>query len=93
MIIKRKKKTALIPGGYVHQKSTEIKESKTFSGRQKVSKELLKEIKEGKSGVIQSDPSGNGWRIVSVKDGEYWNAHYKTKASAEKGLAAYHANK
>ena len=63
---------------------------KEFSGREKVSKSILKEAK--KSGVIQKDASGN-WRIISMKSGEYWNAKYETREKAEKALAAYHANR
>lgn len=63
---------------------------KIFSGREKVSKELLKEAK--KSGVIQKDSNGN-WRIISIKAGEFWDAKYETREKAEAALAAYHANR
>lgn len=65
-------------------------EIKTFSGREKVSKELLKEAK--KSGVIQKDSNGN-WRIISIQAGEFWDAKYETREKAEAALAAYHANR
>lgn len=66
------------------------KKDKLFSGREKVSKENLKEAK--KSGVIQKDSDGN-WRIISLKAGEYWDAKYETREKAEAALAAYHANR
>ena len=63
---------------------------KVFSGREKVSKEKLKEAK--KTGVIQKDSNGN-WRIISLKAGEYWDAKYSSREKAEAALAAYHANR
>lgn len=67
-----------------------LEKDKLFSGREKVSKENLKEAK--KSGVIQKDSDGN-WRIISLKAGEYWDAKYETREKAEAALAAYHANR
>jgi hypothetical protein len=47
-----------------------------------------------KSGVVQKDKSGS-WRIISYKTNPptFWNAHYKSKESAEASLRAYQANK
>lgn len=66
--------------------------SKSFSDREKVPVNIEKKAR--KEGVIQKDDKGR-WRIISLKTSpaEYWNAHYKTRESAEKALAAYHANK
>lgn len=65
---------------------------KRFSDREKVPADIEKKAKE--EGVIQKDKNGS-WRIISLKTSpaEYWNAHYKTRESAEKALSAYHANK
>lgn len=63
-----------------------------FSEREKVPSNIEKKARE--EGVIQKDSNGS-WRIISLKTSpaEYWNAHYKTRESAEKALSAYHANK
>lgn len=65
---------------------------KRFSEREKVPSNIEKKARE--EGVIQKDKNGS-WRIISLKTSpaEYWNAHYKTRESAEKALSAYHANK
>jgi hypothetical protein len=60
------------------------------SDREKVPSSLLEKAK--KDGVVQKDKDGD-WRIIAIKKGEFWNQHYKSKESAEKALAAYHANK
>lgn len=64
--------------------------SKEFSEREKVPQDILEKAK--KDGVIQKDHNGN-WRIISLKKGEYWNAHYKTKDLASRSLRAYQASK
>lgn len=65
---------------------------KNFSNREKVPADIERKARE--EGVIQKDKNGS-WRIISLKTSpaEYWNAHYKTRESAEKALSAYHANK
>ena len=63
---------------------------KEFSEREKVPQDILERAK--KEGVIQKDQNGD-WRIISIKKGEYWNSHYRTKALASKSLSAYHASK
>ena len=64
---------------------------RTFSkDREKVPADILEKAKT--EGVVQQDQDGN-WRIISLKDGEFWNAHYQTKASAEAALRGYHAQK
>lgn len=81
------------PGGNENgEKESKLEKlkNKVFSGREKVSKELLKEAK--KSGVIQKDSNGN-WRIISIQAGEFWDAKYETREKAEAALAAYHANR
>ena len=63
-----------------------IQESKLIS-------RLKKRITEGKcpkSGCITK--RGSKWRIISNKTGKLWNAEYDSKADAEAGLDAYHAN-
>ena len=42
-------------------------------------------------GVIQKDENGD-WRIVSIKKGNLWPGHYKSKESAKKCLNYYHKN-
>lgn len=78
------------PGDNKNESKLETLKKKVFSGREKVSKELLKEAK--KSGVIQKDSNGN-WRIISIQAGEFWDAKYETREKAEAALAAYHANR
>lgn len=34
---------------------------------------------------------GSSYRVVSNKTGKLWPAHYKSRESAKKALAAYHA--
>lgn len=64
---------------------------RTFSkDREKVPADILEKAKT--DGVVQQDKDGN-WRIISLKDGEFWNAHYQTKESAEAALRGYHAQK
>ena len=65
---------------------------KRFSERDKVPQDIAEKAK--RDGVIQKDSSGT-WRIISFKSRppEFWDAHYDTKADAEKALGAYHANK
>lgn len=58
--------------------------------REDVPEDVLEKAK--KSGVVQKDSQGK-WRIVSIKNKKYWNAHYKTKESAQSALRAYQANK
>lgn len=64
--------------------------NKQFSGRDKVPAAILKKAKT--EGVVQKDSKGR-WRIVSIKAGEFWDAVYDTKQSAQNALAAYHANR
>lgn len=64
---------------------------RTFSkDREKVPADILEKAKT--DGVVQQDKDGN-WRIISLKDGEFWNAHYQTKESAKAALRGYHAQK
>lgn len=58
--------------------------------REDVPENILERAK--KSGVVQKDSQGK-WRIVSIKNKKYWNAHYKTKESAQSALRAYQVNK
>ena len=55
----------------------------------KASPELIRKAKT--EGVVQK--VDGSWRIVSIKRKRLWDAHYKTKESAESGLRAYHMNK
>lgn len=64
--------------------------SREFSEREKVPQTILEKAK--KEGVIQKDHNGD-WRIISLRKGEYWDAHYKSKESASKSLRAYQASK
>ena len=50
----------------------------------------LTEGKCPKSGCITK--RGSKWRIISNKTGKLWDAEYDSKADAEAGLDAYHAN-
>ena len=45
-----------------------------------------------KDGVVQRKPNGM-WGIISIKKGEWWDANYKSKSSAEAGLRGYQMNK
>lgn len=54
-------------------------------------KRKLTEGKCPKSGCITK--RGSKWRIISNKTGKLWDAEYDSKADAEAGLDAYHANK
>ena len=69
-----------------------ILRNKNFSGREIVNKETAERGR--KEGVIQKKPNGK-WGIISYKTNppEFWDADYDTRESAEKALAAYHANK
>lgn len=62
--------------------------SKT-DNREDASPELLEKAK--KEGVIQK--VGGDWRIISIKKGKLWDAHYDSRENAEKSLRAYQANK
>ena len=66
-----------------------IKRFSKIDTREDASPELLRKAKE--SGVIQK--VGDSWRIISIKKGKLWNAHYKSKSSAEAGLRGYQASK
>lgn len=57
--------------------------------REDVPKGLLEKAK--KDGVIQE--YDGSWRIISLKAGKFWDAHYKSKESASEALRAYQANK
>lgn len=63
--------------------------SKEFSEREKAPKSMLKKAKV--KGVIQKDKNGD-WRIVSIKKGNLWPGHYKSKESARRCLNYYHKN-
>ena len=63
-----------------------IEESKLISRI----KRRLSEGKCPKSGCITK--RGKKWRIISNKTGKLWDAEYDSKADAEAGLDAYHAN-
>jgi hypothetical protein len=53
-------------------------------------KSKLTEGKCPKSGCVTK--RGNKWRVISNKTGKLWDAEYDSKADAESGLEAYHAN-
>lgn len=55
-----------------------------------VSKEDLEKAKN--EGVVQKRPDGN-WGIIAIDRKLWWQPKYSSKESAEKALAAYHANK
>ena len=60
-----------------------------IDNREDASPELIEKAK--KDGVVQK--VGDSWRIVAIKKGKLWDAHYKSHESASKALSAYHANK
>ena len=64
--------------------------SKEFSEQEKAPKEMLERAK--KEGVIQKGSDGT-WRIVSLKKGTLWSAHYKSREKALGALRAYQKNK
>ena len=64
--------------------------SKEFSEQEKAPKEMLERAK--KEGVIQKG-SDETWRIVSLKKGTLWSAHYKSREKALSALRAYQKNK
>ena len=64
-------------------------ESYFSDNREDASPELIEKAKT--EGVVQK--VGDSWRIVAIKKGKLWNAHYQSKEKAEKALSAYHANK
>lgn len=57
--------------------------------RENASEDLIKRAKT--SGVVQK--VGDSWRIVSVKKGKLWDAHYGSREKAEAALRAYQANR
>ena len=61
-----------------------------YSNREKVSSDMLERAK--KDGVVQRKPNGM-WGIISIKKGEWWDANYKSRSSAEAGLRGYQMNK
>lgn len=56
-----------------------------IDNREDASPELLERAK--KEGVIQK--VGGDWRIISIKKGKLWDAHYTSKSKAEAGLRGY----
>lgn len=66
-----------------------IRRFSKIDNREDASPELIEKAK--KEGVIQK--VNGDWRIVSIKKGKLWNAHYDSKAKAEASLRAYQANK
>jgi hypothetical protein len=44
---------------------------------------------EGGSGCVKK--VGSGWKVISNKTGEYWNATYDSEEKADAALKAYHA--
>lgn len=66
-----------------------IKRFSKIDTREDASKELIKKAK--KSGVIQK--VGDSWRIVSIKKGKLWNAHYTSEEKAKAALRGYQATK
>lgn len=69
-----------------------IQDDKSYStgDREKVSKSDLEKAKT--DGVIQKKPNGS-WGIISIKAGEWWNANYESRESAQSALKAYQSNK
>ena len=63
---------------------------KEFSEREKAPKSMIEKAKV--EGVIQKDENGD-WRIVSIKKGNLWPGHYKSKESAAKSLKYYQVSK
>jgi hypothetical protein len=61
-----------------------------FNSREKVDPDTLELAK--KSGVVQKKPNGK-WGIISLKSGEWWNANYLSRESAESALKAYHSGR
>jgi len=77
---------------YREEKRKEEEQQYEFSKvdhREDASPELIEKAK--KEGVVQK--VGDSWRIVAIKKGKLWDAHYKSHESASKALSAYHANK
>jgi len=83
VLIKNKK-------AYIFKTEHLVKADKTYSDREKVSKEMLEKAKI--DGVVQKKPNGK-WGIISIQAGEWWNADYDSEDNAKAALAAYHANK
>lgn len=63
---------------------------KRFSAREKVPADIMEKARE--DGVIQKDHNGE-WRIISMKKGTFWRAHYKSRENASMALRGYQANK
>lgn len=60
-----------------------------YSEREKASPELIEKAK--KEGVVQK--VGDSWRIVAIKKGTLWPAHYISKERAAAALRGYQAQK
>ena len=74
-------------------------EPTTNEGHKKLRMLIREILNEDKSGKGKCPPSGcikqsdGSWRIISNKTGKLWPQKYKTRASAESALGAYHASR
>lgn len=57
--------------------------------REDASPEIIEKAKT--SGVVQK--VDGHWRIVSIKKGKLWPAHFQSEAKAQASLRAYQSNK